>query len=212
MGDLERRFGRIAVGTAGPRDVAAFGAGLAAVVRVAAAAAHLRAGRFRSLLEGLPETADIVQRIEATLAPDPPVLASAGGAIRDGADAELDSLRTLRRDAQGALLAVEAAERKRSGITNLKVRFNRVFGYSFEVSNAHRAKVPADWIRKQSLANAERYVTPALKDLEDRILGAEEKIGQIETRLYGALLAELSLAAGRVARTAAAMAGLDLTA
>lgn len=212
VGDLERRFGRIAVGTAGPRDVAAFAAGLAAVPPVARAAAGLRADRFRSLREGLPVTGDLVGLVEATLAAEPPVLASAGGAIRDGADPELDALRALRRDAQGALLAVEAQERKRSGIGTLKVRFNRVFGYSFEVSNAHREKVPADWIRKQSLANAERFVTPALKDLEERILGAEEKIGEIEARLYGALLAELSLAAGRVARVAAAMAALDLLA
>ena len=210
VGDIERRFGRTAAGTAGPRDVAAFAAGLAAAPRVAAAAGKLRSGRFRSLVEGLPDTADLVRRVETTLAPDPPALASAGGAIREGADAQLDSLRALRRDAQGALLAVEAQERKRSGISNLKVRFNRVFGYSFEVSNSRREKVPADWIRKQSLANAERYVTPALKELEERILGAEEKIGTIEARLYGELLADIALGAERVAKTAAAMASLDL--
>jgi DNA mismatch repair protein MutS len=210
VGDLERRFGRIAVQTAGPRDVAAFADGLAAVPRVAAAAGVLRSGRFRSLLESLPATDDLVRRVAATLAPEPPALASAGGSIREGADADLDSLRALRRDAQSALLAVEAEERKRSGIANLKVRFNRVFGYSFEVSNTHRSKVPADWIRKQSLANAERYVTPALKDLEERILGAEEKIGEIERRLYVALLADLARAADRVAKAAAAMAAFDL--
>jgi len=210
VGDLERRFGRIAVQTAGPRDVAAFADGLAAVPRVAAAAGVLRSGRFRSLLESLPATDDLVRRVAATLAPEPPALASAGGSIREGVDADLDSLRALRRDAQSALLAVEAEERKRSGIANLKVRFNRVFGYSFEVSNTHRSKVPADWIRKQSLANAERYVTPALKDLEERILGAEEKIGEIERRLYVALLADLARAADRVAKAAAAMAAFDL--
>ena len=210
VGDLERRFGRIAVGTAGPRDVAAFAAGLAAVPRVAAAASGLRAGRFRSILEGLPETGDLVRRVEETLAPEPPVLASAGGVIREGANPELDSLRGLRRDAQGALLAVEAQERRRSGISNLKVKFNRVFGYSFEVGNAHREKVPSDWVRKQSLANAERYVTPALQSLEEKILGAEEKIAGIEARLYGDLLADLGREAGRVARTAQAMASLDL--
>src|SRR5438309_503715 len=90
----------------------------------------------------------------------PPVLASAGGVIRDEADEELASLRALRRDAQGALLAIEAEERRRSGISNLRVRYNRVFGYSLEVGKAHREGVPADWIRRQSLANAERFVTP----------------------------------------------------
>jgi len=212
VGDLERRLGRIAVGTASPRDVEAFAAGLSAARRSAAAAAPLSAGRFRSLLEGLPDTADLERLVASTLAADPPATAAAGGAIREGADAELDGLRALRRDAQTALLDVEAVERKRSGIQSLKVKFNRVFGYSFEVGNTHREKVPADWIRKQSLANAERYVTPALKDLEDRILGAEEKIEAIEARLYGQLLAALARGADRVARTAAAMASLDMTA
>jgi DNA mismatch repair protein MutS len=212
VGDLERRFGRIASATAGPREVAAFAAGLSAAAGVASAAGPLRCARFRSVLETLPDTGDIVHSVEAVLAPDPPVLAAAGGVIKDGADAELDQLRSLRRDAQGALLAVEAEERKRSGIGNLKVKFNRVFGYSFEVSNAHREKVPADWIRKQSLANAERYVTPALQTLEEKILGAEERIGEIEARLYADLLSSLAREAGRVARTSAAMAALDLSA
>ena len=168
VGDLERRFARVSVGTAGPREVAALGAGLRAAPVVAVAAGALSAGRFHSLLETIPDTSDCVAAIEATLSPEPPVLASAGGAIRDGADAELDELRALRRDAQSAILAIEAEERRRSGISTVKVRFNRVFGYSLEVSNAHRDKVPADWVRKQSLANAERYFTTALKELRRR--------------------------------------------
>jgi DNA mismatch repair protein MutS len=210
VGDLERRFARIAIGNAGPRDVAALAAGLKAVPKVAAAASSLSAGRFRSLLESIPDTSDCVARVEAVLAPDPPVLAAAGGVIREGADAELDSLRSLRRDAQSALLAIEAQERRRSGISSVKVRFNRVFGYSLEVGNAHKDRVPADWIRKQSLANAERYITPALKDLEEKILGAEDRIAEIEIRLFGVLLAELAKAGDRVCRSAAAAGELDL--
>jgi len=210
VGDLERRFARVSVGTAGPREVAALGAGLRAAPAVAVAAGALSAGRFHSLLETIPDTTDCVAAIEATLSPEPPVLASAGGAIRDGADAELDQLRALRRDAQSAILAIEAEERRRSGISSVKVRFNRVFGYSLEVSNAHRDKVPADWVRKQSLANAERYFTTALKELEEKILGAEDRIAEIEARLYGALLAELALAGDRVQRTAQVMGELDL--
>jgi DNA mismatch repair protein MutS len=105
---------------------------------------------------------------------------------------------------------VEAEERRRSGIASVKVRFNRVFGYSLEVSNAHRDRVPADWIRRQSLSNAERYATPALKQLEEKILGAEDRIGAIEARLYAELLADLATAATRVGKTAAAMGELDL--
>jgi DNA mismatch repair protein MutS len=210
VGDLERRFARVAVGTAGPREVAALAAGLEAVPGVLSAAAPLAAGRIRTLVESVPDTRGCVERVRRTLAPDPPVLASAGGVVREGADAQLDQLRALRRDAQGALLAIEAEEKRRSGISTLKVRFNRVFGYSLEVGNAHREKVPADWIRRQSLANAERYVTPALKELEEKILGAEDEIAAIEARLYAALLADLAGAADRIARTAAAVGELDL--
>jgi DNA mismatch repair protein MutS len=210
IGDLERRFARIATGTAGPREVAAWAAGLRAVPAVVSAGATLASPRLRTILDGLPDSSDLVARVEETLAPEPPVLASAGGVIRDEADGELASLRSLRRDAQGALLAIEAEERKRSGISNLRVRYNRVFGYSLEVGKAHREGVPADWIRRQSLANAERFVTPALKDLEEKILGAEERIGQIEGRIYAGLLQELGGAADRSSNTAAAVAELDL--
>ena len=210
VGDLERRFARVAVGTAGPREVAALAAGLKAAPLVAAAAQGLSAGRFRSILESIPDTGDCVARVEATLSPEPPVLASAGGMIRDGADPGLDELRTLRRDAQSAILAVEAEERRRSGIASVRVKFNRVFGYSLEVGNAHKDRVPSDWIRRQSLANAERFVTPALQELEEKILGAEDRIAEIEGRLYRELLAFLSTAGERVRRTAAALGELDL--
>ncbi len=212
VGDLERRFARVAVGNAGPREVAALAAGLKAMPAVLAAAGAFAASRFHALRERVPDTADCVARVEATLSPEPPVLASAGGVIREGADAELDQLRALRSHAQQALLAVEAEERKRSGISGVRVRFNRVFGYSLEVSNAHKAKVPAEWIRKQSLANAERFITPALKELEEKILGAEDRIASIEGRLYAELLTALAQAGERVAATAAAVAQLDLAA
>ena len=211
-GDLERRFARIAVQTAGPREVAAWAAGLAVVPAVRAAAVGFSAARLRSLEGSLPDSEDLVGRVRRTLAPEPPVLASAGGVIAEGADPELDSLRALRRDAQSALLAVEAEERRRSGIGSLKVRYNRVFGYSLEVSHTHRERVPSDWIRRQSLAKAERFVTPSLKELEEKILGAEDRIGQIEARIYGELLRELARSADRVAKTAAGLAELDLLA
>jgi DNA mismatch repair protein MutS len=210
VGDLERRFARIATGTAGPREVAAWAAGLRATRDVVSAGAPFACQRLRLLLDGIPDTSDLEQLVERTIAPEPPVLASAGGVIREGADAELDSLRALRRDAQGALLAIEEEERRRSGIAGLRVRYNRVFGYSLEVGKAHRDRVPAEWIRRQSLANAERFVTPALKELEEKILGAEERIGQIEERIYGELLQELSRSSDRSARTASAAAALDL--
>jgi DNA mismatch repair protein MutS len=212
VGDLERRFARVAVGTAGPREVAALAAGLKCVPEIRAAASSLGSARLRWLVDTLPETADCVSRVERILVADPPVLLAAGGAIREGADPELDELCALRRDAQSALLAIEVEERRRSGIPTVKVRFNRVFGYSLEVGNAHRDRIPADWIRRQSLANAERFITPALKDLEEKILGAEDRIAEIESRLYAALLSDLARAGDRIARTAAAVGDLDLLA
>jgi DNA mismatch repair protein MutS len=210
VGDVERRFARIAVGTAGPREVAAWAEGLAALPGVADAASRFRGSRLRALTDAVPDTSDLVRRVREAIAAEPPVLASAGGVLRDEADPELAELRRLRHGAQGALLEIEAAERKRSGISNLRVRYNRVFGYSLEVGAAHREKVPSDWIRRQSLANAERFVTPALKDLEEKILTAEDRIGEIETRLYRALLEELARSADRVGEAARAVAGLDL--
>ncbi|HMA18351.1 MAG TPA: DNA mismatch repair protein MutS, partial [Thermoanaerobaculia bacterium] len=212
VGDLERQFGRIAVGTAGPRDVLAWGAGLRRLPALRAAGEALVAPRLRLLLEGIPDVGDLAERVERTIAPDAPALASSGGVLRAGADAELDSLRELRRGAQGVLLEIEAEERRRSGISNLRIRFNRVFGYSLEVGAAHRDRVPADWIRRQSLANAERFATPALKDLEAKILGAEERIGEIESRMYGDLLARLAEGADRVSRASAAAGAIDLLA
>ena len=212
VGDIERRFARICVGTAGPRDVAAWAEGLAAFPDVRQAGAGLSSDRLRVLLDGIPDAADLVDRVRRTIAPDPPVLATAGGTIREGFDAGLDSLRSLRRDDQGALLAIEAEERRRSGIPTVRVRYNRVFGYSLEVGAAHREKVPPDWIRRQSLANAERFVTPALKELEEKILGAEDAIAAIEARVYAELLTGLSRAADRIARACACVAALDLCA
>src|SRR5688572_5486534 len=212
LADLERHRARSASGSAGPREGAAWAAGLRALPRLSAAGRSLASPRLPRLIDAIPDTSDLVGRVEETLAADPPVLASAGSVIRAGADAELDALRELKRDAQTALLAIEAEERRRSGIATLRVRFNRVFGYSFEVGAAHREKVPADWIRRQSLANAERFITPALKELEEKILGAEDRIGEIETRLYAALLGSLAAGAERVSRASTAVAGVDLSA
>ena len=210
VGDVERRFARISAQVAGPREVAAWAEGLAAVPQVREEGASFASQRLRDLLDAIPSSDDLVNLVRKTISDAPPVLVSAGGAIREGSDKELDELRHLRRDAQGALLAIEAEERKRSGIANLRVRYNRVFGYSLEVGHAHRDNVPSDWIRRQSLANAERFVTPSLKELEEKILTAEERIGQIEERVYRQLLTELSRASERVSRIASSVAGLDL--
>ena len=132
--------------------------------------------------------AAVVDRIAATLADNPPLNLRDGGAIKPGVDAELDELRAIARDSKSILVEIETRERERTGIGSLKVRFNSVFGYYIEVSKSNLAKVPDDYIRKQTLVNAERFITPDLKVLEEKIVGAEGKAIIIEARLYDELL------------------------
>jgi DNA mismatch repair protein MutS len=143
---------------------------------------------------------DVVSRIAATIDPNPPLVLRDGGAILGGVDPALDELRAIARDSKSVLMQIETREKERTGIGSLKIRFNSVFGYYIEVSKSNLAKVPQDYIRKQTLANAERYITPDLKELEEKIVGAEEKAIAIETRLYDELL-------GAVARMSPAILG-----
>src|SRR5690606_16344007 len=133
----------------------------------------------------------ICDRIEKELKSEPPVLLIKGNVIADGVDAELDRLRKVAFGGKDYLLEIQKRESEITGIPSLKISFNNVFGYYLEVTNAHKDKVPADWVRKQTLVNAERYITNELKEYEEQILGAEDKIQVIENRLYNELLASL---------------------
>ena len=141
---------------------------------------------------------------------EPPAVVSAGGAVRDAADPELSELRALRHNAQEALGRFEARERARTGIANLRVRYNRVFGYSIEITRGQKEKTPADYVRRQTLANAERYTTPELSELEAKILGADERMLAIETRVFGALADHLAGEAPRLAEIARVLGRIDL--
>ena len=210
IGDLARRVGRVALKAAGPRDVAALGATLAAMPALRGALRPVACPLLAALRDRFPETADLAERVAATLADDPPALVAAGGAIRDGADAELAELRGLRGNAQEALTRFEARERERTGIVNLRVRYNRVFGYSIEITRGQKDKTPADYVRRQTLANAERFTTPELSDLESRILGADERILEIEARVFAELAAFLASEATRLAELARVLGEVDL--
>jgi DNA mismatch repair protein MutS len=151
----------------------------------------------------------IVARIAATIDPNPPLSIREGGVILAGVDRDLDDLRAIARDSKSVLMQIEAEEKQRTGISSLKVRFNSVFGYYIEVSKTNLAKVPADYIRKQTLVNAERYITPALKVLEEKIVGAEEKAIAIETRLYEALLDDVGRVTGAILETGRTVGEID---
>jgi DNA mismatch repair protein MutS len=212
MHDLERLVSRVSLGTAGPRDLAALAQSLAVLPRVKAAVADLHAPLIGSLATEIDDLADVRDAIESTIVDEPPALARDGGLVREGVDPELDALVTTSRGGRTAIADMEEAERARTGITSLKIRYNRVFGYYIEISKANLANVPADYIRKQTIANGERFITPALKDYEDRILGADERIAARELEIFDALVRRVAAEAPRVLDTARAVASLDVLA
>ncbi|MCC7007808.1 MAG: DNA mismatch repair protein MutS [Acidobacteria bacterium] len=211
MHDLERLVGRISLGTASPKDLAALGQSLALVPRIRAAA-DLAAPLVRSLVAELDELADVRDAIERTLVAEPPALARDGGLIRDGVDAELDELRAISRGGKASIAAMEEIEKARSGIASLKIRYNRVFGYYIEITKANLGLVPPDYIRKQTIAGGERFITPALKEYEDKVLGADERIAARELELFEALRLGTAAEAPRILDTARAVASLDVLA
>ena len=210
--DLERLIARVSLGTAGPRDIAAMAQSLALLPRVIGAAQESQAPLMKSLVAEIDELADVRDLIDRSLADNPPAYARDGGVIRDGVDAQLDELRDTSRGGKAAIAAMEEAERARTGIASLKVRYNRVFGYYIEISKANLASAPADYLRKQTIAGGERFITPALKAFEDKVLGAEERIAVLELELFEALRQRLAAEAPRVLDTARAIAAIDVLA
>ena len=210
--DLERLLGRVALDSAGPREVMALAATLGCLPGVVAAVNAFESTRWRELGASVDPLADLHEMIVQTIAEEPPVSLADGGAIRAGVDAELDELRELSRSGRQALVAIEERERARTGIGSLKVRFNSVFGYYLEVTKANAKAVPADYERKQTLVNAERFTTPELKEYETKILTAQERSGEIERRIFAELRRQLLDAAGRIRETARRVAEIDLLA
>jgi len=209
--DLERLAARAGLGQAGPRELAALRSGLGRLPSLRELLERRAAPLLAELGRRVDPLADVLSRLEAVLAEDPPATVGAG-VIRPGYDPELDEQRALARGAREALAAIESRERERTGIGSLKVRYNKVFGYYIEVSKANLDRVPDDYERRQTLTNAERFVTPELKDLEARVLAAEERALARERELYEALLGEVGAAARRIGATARALAEADVLA
>ena len=210
--DLERLVARVALGTAGPRDFVGLKQSLALVPRIRALLADLEAPLVRSLLAELDDLADVRDLIETTLIDEPPALARDGGFTRDGVDRELDELRGISRSGKQLIADMEARERERTGIGSLKVRYNRVFGYYIEISKANLHAAPADYIRKQTIAGGERFITPGLKEYEEKVLGADERILERELGIFEGLRAAVAGEASRIQATARALATLDVLA
>src|SRR5437879_4581705 len=208
--DLERLLSRVTLETANPRDVLALAASLARLPSLRTSLTHFAAERLKILHATVDELSDLRKRIDTTIVPEPPISLSEGGVIRNGIHSELDELRDLSRNSKQFLAQIEQRERQRTGITSLKVKFNNVFGYYIEISKPNIHLAPADYERKQTLVNAERFTTPELKELEVKILEAEEKILALEREIFEQLRALAAAHAARIKATAAAVAELDL--
>ena len=210
--DLERLLARLSLDSAGPRDVRALASSLRRLPGVKAALAAMQAAKWRELAERLDTLVDVTARIETTLVEEPPLTLVDGGAIGAGVDAELDELRSISTTGRQQIAAIEERERQRTGIGSLKVRYNSVFGYYIEITKANKALAPADYERKQTLVNAERFTTPELKEYEVKILTAHDRSIEIEKRLFAELRRTVLEAAGRIRRSSTTVAEADLLA
>lgn len=210
VGDLERLISKIGLQKANPREVVQLKNSLHAVERLKALTAIEGTESLRAISEQLNVCESIRNKIETTVQVEPPVALNKGNVIADGVDDELDKLRKISFGGKGFLLEIQKREAEATGIPSLKIAFNNVFGYYLEVTNTHKDKVPSSWIRKQTLVNAERYITEELKEYEEQILGAEEKIQLIENRIYAELLLDIAAYIKPIQLNAQLIAKLDV--
>jgi DNA mismatch repair protein MutS len=210
VGDMERILARVALRSARPRDLARLGQALSMLPALQVSTATLEAPLARELLARVREFPAIAERLAQALVDNPPMVLREGGVIAEGYDAELDEMRALATGATDYLVGLEARERERSGLPNLHVGYNRVHGYYIEISRAQARNAPADYIRRQTLKNAERFVTPELKEYEDKVLGAKARALAREKWLYEELIETLNTELGALQDCAAALAELDV--
>lgn len=209
VSDLERLLSKITLGTAGPRDVFAMGRSLSMLPTISNLVGTLESPLFNQAFDVVSDMRD---RILGAISDEPPIHLADGGTIRDGCSAELDELRDISRNSRQYLAAIEVRERAATGIGSLKIRFNNVFGYYLEISRSNLALVPSHYERRQTLANAERFTTPELKELEAKILAAEEKIQELERELFGKLRIDVAEQGARIKDAAAKVAEWDVSA
>jgi DNA mismatch repair protein MutS len=212
IADLERLAGKVGTGRVAPRDLASLRRSLERLPALREAGAAASSGALGDLAAALDCLEDVAELLSGALADDPPATLQEGGAIRAGWSAELDDLRSARTGAVDFIARLQAQERERTGISSLKVGFNKVFGYYLEVTRANLERVPADYVRKQTLANGERYFTPELKEWEEKVFGAEDRIAHLESELFAQVRARVAEQVPRLQETGARVAALDVLA
>ncbi|MEZ5424103.1 MAG: DNA mismatch repair protein MutS [Pyrinomonadaceae bacterium] len=210
VADLERLIGRVNLGTASPRDLIALKRSIGQTPQMNSILSEASSLLLQVLAENIFELPEIRSLIENGISDDPPVVLSDGGVIKSGFNTELDELRSISTDVKKTITLFEDSERQRSGIASLKVRFNNVFGYYIEVPKAQLSRVPDYYERRQTLANAERYTTPELKEWETKVLGAEEQIAKIESELFASIRDRIKAETRRLQITARSIATLDV--
>ena len=208
--DMERLLSKVTYKTANPRDFIALRNSLEMLPALKIVMKELTGQELQNIEKDMDELQDIFQLIQASIEEDPPVTIREGGMIKDGFDETIDTLRSAKKDGKQWLAQLEEQDRERTGIKNLRIKYNKVFGYYFEVTNSYKNMVPEDYVRKQTLANAERYTTPRLKELEDTILNAEDKLTTLEYDLFCKIRDSIAAELERIQTTAKAIARLDV--
>lgn len=208
--DLERLIGRVSYKTANPRDLIAFQSSLEMIPPIKTLLGDAKSKNLCGIFENLDTLEDICSLISAAIMEEPPIAIKEGGIIKEGYSEEVDKLRKAKTEGKTWLAEMEEREREATGIKNLRIKFNKVFGYYLEVTNSYKELVPDTWTRKQTLANAERYTTPELKELEDVILGAEDKLFALEYELFVEIRERIAKEIIRIQQTAKAIAQLDV--
>ncbi len=209
IGDLERLISKVAMRRINPREVQSLNRALKCVAPLRAIFDENKSEPLKKLSSQLNDCTWVLEKIEQTLKPEPPMQTNRGELIKEGINSELDDLRKIAYSGKDYLVQLQQKEQQRTGIPSLKVAYNNVFGYYLEVTNTHKDKVPPEWIRKQTLTNAERYITEELKQYEEKILGAEEKIFAIEEKLYNELILSISEYVGQIQQNATVLAKID---
>ncbi len=208
--DLERLMSKISCKTANPRDLIAFKSSVSMIPPIKMLLKTYKALRLQEIYDQMDSLEDLCQLIDQAIYEDPPIALKDGGIIKDGFNEEIDKYRHAKTEGKQWLSQLESQEREKTGIKNLRVKFNKVFGYYLEVTNSYKSMVPDTWTRKQTLTNAERYITPRLKELEDTILGAEDKLFSLEYDLFCEVRDKIAGEAARIQATAKALANLDV--